>query len=84
MEAAARLALGSCLPCVLCCTACWHPALPCCVLAPQACGNIGGRAALTACCLFRAPCLQKMAEELFSLPLEEALPILRAYGHYLK
>lgn len=27
---------------------------------------------------------QKMAEELFSLPLEEALPILRAYGHYLK
>jgi hypothetical protein len=29
-------------------------------------------------------CLQKMAEELFALPLEEALPILRAYGHYLK
>lgn len=27
---------------------------------------------------------QKMAEELFALPLEEALPILRAYGHYLK
>lgn len=26
---------------------------------------------------------QKMAEELFALPLEEALPILRAYGHYL-
>lgn len=25
---------------------------------------------------------QKMAEELFALPLEEALPILRAYGHY--
>ena len=31
------------------------------------------------------PCpLQKMAEELFALPLDEALPILRAYGHYLK
>lgn len=29
-------------------------------------------------------CPQKMAEELFALPLEEALPILRAYGHYLK
>ena len=28
--------------------------------------------------------LQKMAEELFALPLDEALPILRAYGHYLK
>lgn len=27
---------------------------------------------------------QKMAQELFSLPLEEALPILRALGHYLK
>ncbi|KAL4853378.1 Phosphoenolpyruvate carboxylase 2 [Chlorella vulgaris] len=26
---------------------------------------------------------QKMAEELFALPLDEALPILRAYGHYL-
>lgn len=37
---------------------------------------------LHACTLSRLP--QKMAEELFSLPLEEALPILRAYGHYLK
>jgi hypothetical protein len=27
---------------------------------------------------------QKMAEELFSLPLDEALPIVRAYGHFLK
>ena len=27
---------------------------------------------------------QKMAEELFALPLEEALPIVRAFGHYLK
>ncbi|PRW39191.1 phosphoenolpyruvate carboxylase 4 [Chlorella sorokiniana] len=26
---------------------------------------------------------QKMAEELFALPLEEALPIVRAFGHYL-
>ena len=27
---------------------------------------------------------QKMASELFAMPLDEALPILRAYGHYLK
>ncbi|GAB4814136.1 hypothetical protein N2152v2_001182 [Parachlorella kessleri] len=26
---------------------------------------------------------QRMSEELFALPLEEALPILRAFGHYL-
>lgn len=26
----------------------------------------------------------RMTEELFSLPLEEALPILRAFGHYLR
>lgn len=34
--------------------------------------------------LLPAATAQKMAEELFALPLEEALPILRAYGHYLK
>ena len=27
---------------------------------------------------------EKMAEELFAMPLDEALPILRAFGHYLK
>jgi hypothetical protein len=27
---------------------------------------------------------QRMTEELFALPLEEALPILRAFGHYLR
>eukprot|EP00887_Chlorella_sp_A99_P002435 scaffold10.g2435.t1 len=27
---------------------------------------------------------EKMASELFALPLDEALPILRAFGHYLK
>lgn len=26
----------------------------------------------------------RMTEELFALPLEEALPILRAFGHYLR
>ncbi len=34
--------------------------------------------------VFVATAAQKMAEELFALPLEEALPIVRAFGHYLK
>ena len=73
--------------------ACRWPAAGGCTARVQRCARLaaccfaraGDRAATVLChAVPRSAGLQKMAEELFALPLDEAMPILRAYGHYLK